>query len=120
MAQALLVVDHGSRAPEADRVVAEVAKLLRRSRPGLVVHVAHLYGAPPTVEEGFAKCAADGATAVIVHPFLLAPGRHALEDLPRLAAQAAAKFPHIIFRVTPPLGAHEKLAEVVLERAGLA
>jgi hypothetical protein len=36
-----------------------------------------------------------------------------------MVANVAKAFPHVTFTVTPAFGLHEKLAEVVLERAGI-
>jgi hypothetical protein len=36
-----------------------------------------------------------------------------------MVADVARTFPHVSFSVTPAFGLHEKLAEVVLERAGV-
>ena len=38
---------------------------------------------------------AQGAKAVVCHPFFLSPGRHATEDIPRMLADAAAKYPEV-------------------------
>ena len=77
MKRALLLVDHGSREPEAganlDRVVAQ----LRERRPGLAVYVAHLELAEPSIAAAVAACARDGVEELVVHPFFLAAGRHA-------------------------------------------
>jgi len=118
--QALLIVDHGSRQPDANAALEQLAALVRRLRPGLHVHTAHMTQAQPDIAAGFECCVRDGATEVLVHPYMLSPGIHALEDIPRLAAECAARHPGVAFRVTPPLGMHNKLAEIVLERAGLA
>lgn len=120
MKQALLIVDHGSRRPEANASLAQMAELLRSMLPDRPVHFAHMELAPPDLEAGFAACVRDGAEEVIVQPFMLSAGRHAAEDIPRLAAEAAARRPGLRFRVTPPLGVHEKLAELVLLRAELS
>lgn len=98
-----------------------VARLVQhQAGDGVVVRTAHMELAHPTVAEGFAACVAAGATEIVVHPYLLASGRHAEEDIPRLAAEAARAHPGVRYAVTPPLGVHPKLGEVVLERAGLA
>ena len=120
MPTALLIVDHGSRRPEAGGMLERLADVLRRKQPGLIVHTAHMEMARPTVQEGYAACVRDGATEVIVHPYMLSPGRHATSSIPTLVEEAAAEFPHVTSRVTDPLGFHEKLAEVVLERAGIS
>lgn len=116
MTQALLLVDHGSRLAEANAQLDALAELVR-ARTSAVVRVAHMELASPTVAEAFDACVADGATEVVVVPVFLGPGRHASEDIPRLAAEAAARHA-VAWRVAPVLGAHPLLAELVLERAG--
>lgn len=76
--------------------------------------------AEPSIEQGFAACAAAGALDVTVHPYMLAPGRHATRDIPRMVEEAAQRHPGIAFRVSAPLGVHELLAKVVVERVGEA
>lgn len=118
MRTALLLVDHGSVRGEANDLLIDVARLVRE-RSGLdIVECAHMDLAEPTIAQGFAACVAQGAELVIVHPYFLAPGRHSTRDIPRLVAEAAARYPHVPFRVTEPLGLHSRLVDVVLERAG--
>lgn len=119
MPAALLLVDHGSRSAEANRTLEDLAALLRRRRPDLIVQVAHMDLAPPAIPEGLAACVAAGATEVIVHPYMLTAGRHAATDIPRMVEAAARELKGVPCRVTAPLGLHEKIADVVLERAGL-
>ena len=115
----LLLVDHGSRFQAANDMLADVAALVRRISGRECVHHAHMELAEPTIEQGFATCVHDGATAVVVHPYFLSPGRHSMSDIPRMVAEAAKAFPDIAFCVTDPLGLHPKICEVVLERAGI-
>ena len=61
----------------------------------------------------------DGADEIVVHPYMLSPGRHATRDIPRMVQEAAVNHPGVEMRVTGPLGLHDKIGEVVLERAGL-
>ena len=119
MGNALLIVDHGSRRKEANDMLETVADLIRRRAPGLIVHSAHMELAEPSIEQGIAACAADGATSLVVHPYMLSPGRHAVEDIPRMVREIASRYQQLEISVSAPLGVHEKLAEVVLERAGL-
>lgn len=113
---AILLVDHGSRRPEANAQLEAMAALLRAREPERIVHVAHMELAPPTVAEGIAACVADGAQEVVVHPYLLTPGRHSQEDIPALAAAAARDHPGVSVRVSAPLGVHERLVDVILAR----
>ncbi|MCA9617054.1 MAG: hypothetical protein KC586_30040, partial [Myxococcales bacterium] len=56
--KALLLVDHGSRRAEANALLGQIAALVAARRPELVVEVAHMELAPPTVAEAFAACVA--------------------------------------------------------------
>ena len=87
--------------------------------PDVVVRYGHMELADPNVAAGFSRCVEAGATDVTVFPYMLSPGRHSTSDIPRMVAEVARTFPHVSFTVTPAFGLHEKLAEVVLERAGL-
>lgn len=119
MPTAILIVDHGSRRQEANDMLYGVGEIVKKQRPDLIVHIAHMELAEPTIADGIRACVADGATEIIVHPYMLSPGRHATSDIPDMAKEAAADHPDVQVRVTGPLGLHDKLGEVILERAGL-
>ena len=56
---------------------------------------------------------------MVVFPYMLSPGKHSTGDIPRMVAKAAASHPGVRYSVTEAFGVHEKLAEVVLARAGV-
>ena len=114
MKRALLLVDHGSREPEAQAALAKLAAELRARAPGRAVYVAHLELAPPSIAEAIAACAADGVVDLVVHPFFLAPGRHAAKDVPAQVGAAAAAHPTLRVRTTAPLGASAGIADLIL------
>jgi sirohydrochlorin ferrochelatase len=115
----LIVVDHGSRRPEANAQLEELARRLSaRLGEDIVVEIAHLEIAPPTIADALRRCVERGATDVVVHPFMLTPGRHATEDIPRLAHEAAQAFPELRVRVTEPLGLDDAVVDGVLNRSG--
>lgn len=119
--RAILLIDHGSRRREANETLRCMADLVRYMLgEAVVVSHAHMELVAPTVAEGFDVCVAKGALEVLVQPYLLAPGRHAATDIPRLVAEAAVRHPGVAYRVCEPLGVHAKLAELVIERCGLA
>ncbi len=113
----LLLVDHGSRFQEANDMLADVAAMVRSLSGRDCIHHAHMELAEPTIRQGFETCVREGATAVVVHPYFLSPGRHSTSDIPRMVAEAAEAFPGVAYCVTEPLGLHHKICEVVLERA---
>jgi sirohydrochlorin ferrochelatase len=115
--RAVLLVDHGSRASAANEMLEHVAGLVRELLgPSVPVLACHMELAGPTLGEAFDRAVAGGADEVVIHPYFLAPGRHSTKDIPALAEEAAARHPGVRWSVTPPLGLHRKLAEVVVER----
>jgi sirohydrochlorin ferrochelatase len=120
MKPALLLVDHGSRRPEANAVVERIAEGIRAAEPDRIVRTAHMELAAPGIAEALDACVAAGASAVVVVPCFLAPGSHGASDVPRLAREAASRHLDLSLRVAEPLGPHPKLAEIALERVAEA
>jgi sirohydrochlorin ferrochelatase len=116
--RALLLVDHGSRSPAANRVVAAIARKLARRLPDWIVRFAHMDLAGPTIGEAVDACVADGAREIVVHPYFLTPGLHSTRDVPAQARAAARRHRGVRVRVTAPLGTHAGLVEIVLDRIG--
>lgn len=112
----IVLVDHGSRRAESNRMLERVAELVVSETGREIVEPAHMDLAEPTVAQAFDRCVARGAEVVVVHPYFLLPGRHWREDIPRLAALAAARHPGVRWLVTAPLGLHLALAQVVEDR----
>jgi sirohydrochlorin ferrochelatase len=116
----ILIVDHGSVRREANDMLVCMANLLQTMvGPDVVVRYSHMELADPDIASGFTECVRAGATDVTVFPYMLSPGRHSTTDIPRLVSNIAKTFPQVVFNVTPAFGVHEKLAELVLERAGI-
>lgn len=114
--KAILLVDHGSRLDGANEMLREVAKLVAGRCPEYHVEFSHMELAKPTIQEGFDACVRRGAEDVIVHPYMLSPGRHSTQDIPRMVEEAARKHPGVAFRVTEPLSLHPLIADVILDR----
>ncbi len=117
---AILLIDHGSRRAEANLLLEEVAERIRARETGRIVRIAHMELAPPTVGDGIDACVEAGASEIVVHPYLLAPGRHTSEDIPQLVDVAAARHPDVEVRISAPLGLHDKIVDVVLQRVDYA
>jgi len=114
MSRALVILDHGSRRPEAHAQLEVLATRVRERAPQLFVTVAHLELAGPSLAEAVDACVAAGAHEVCVHPFFLAPGRHLAEDVPGLVQAAQEQHPALSIRLLEALGARAELADVVL------
>jgi sirohydrochlorin ferrochelatase len=118
--KAILLIDHGSVRQEANDMLGLMAELVQRQvGAAAVVRYAHMELAEPSIARGFGDCVDAGADEIIAFPYMLSPGKHSTRDIPRLVAEAAAPYPGVQYRVTPAFGVHEKLGEIIAERAGV-
>lgn len=118
--KAILLIDHGSRRDAANEMMNCMANLVQAmAGPDVVVRYAHMELCEPSIAAGVRDCVAAGASELIVFPYMLSPGKHSTGDIPRMVAEAAAPHPQLAVRVTSAFGVHEKLAELILGRAGL-
>jgi catechol 2,3-dioxygenase-like lactoylglutathione lyase family enzyme len=113
---AIVLVDHGSREADANALLEGVAERLRACLPGRRVEVAHMELAAPGLAEAIGACAAAGAREIVVVPWFLSRGRHVTQDVPRLAAEAAARHPGVAVRVAEPVGLHPAMLEILVAR----
>ena len=120
MRNGIIIVDHGSRREESNRMLERVAELFaERFRDRYdVVEPAHMELAEPSIATAYARCVERGATRVVVCPFFLGPGKHWTQDIPGLTAAAAAKFPHTRYHVTQTLGIDDLILELLNKRVG--
>lgn len=112
----VILVDHGSRFAPANELLHDMAALFEQVSGAAIVEPAHMELATPTIDDAFARCVSRGARLIVVHPYFLSPGRHGTDDIPRMTAAAAARFPGVDYRVTAPLGYDRRIAEVSLRR----
>jgi sirohydrochlorin ferrochelatase len=117
MRTAYVVFAHGSRLESANDAVRDVAERLRRDGAFETVDVAFLDCTPPDLATTIGDLARGGAERIVVLPYFLTLGRHAAEDLPRIAAEAASIYENVKVEVAAPLDGHPSLVQVLLERA---
>ena len=115
MKRAIVLVDHGSKREEANRVVGELADRLGAAT-GEPVYPCHMELAEPTISQAVERAVAEGADFLYVFPFFLVPGRHSREDIPRMVSEAAGRHPGIRWHVDEPFGAAAGLVSMILER----
>jgi sirohydrochlorin ferrochelatase len=118
MKRALIIVDHGSTRPAANRMLDDLAALLRERTTDLV-YPAHMDLAEPTIAQAFETAVAAGADFIFVFPYFLSPGRHSREDIPQLCVQAAARHPNVTWHCSGPIGLDPLMADLILHRAQL-
>ena len=118
--KAILLIDHGSRRDAANEMMDCMANLVQAmAGSDVIARYAHMELAEPSIEAGLRNCVEAGATEVICFPYMLSPGKHSTGDIPRMVSAAAAAYPSLQVQVTNAFGVHEKLAELILGRAGL-
>jgi len=116
----IIIVDHGSRLDQSNRMLEELAVQFAKRFAGryAIVEPAHMELAEPTIATAFGRCVERGARRVVVCPFFLGPGKHWTHDIPRLSAEAAARFPGVQFHVAPTLGIDDLVLDLLDKRIG--
>lgn len=119
--RALVLFAHGSRDPLWHRPIQAVAQAIAARSPSTRVACAYLELSQPDLVQVAAELAAQGVRHITVVPMFLGIGKHAREDLPVLVAQLQADYPGLVFRLTPAIGEHARvidmLASVALQAA---
>lgn len=116
--RALLLVDHGSRRADANAVLGRVhAAIAAQLGPGILVAHAHLELAAPSIAQAIDDLCTAGATSIYLMPWFLVPGRHADEDVPRMAREAIGDRA-VTLSIGPPMGADPMLVQLALQRFG--
>jgi len=118
MKTAILLMAHGSRIPEANDAVREIAKMVKEISGYPIVEVSFREMHLPSIQQGIDACVAQGAERILLLPYFLFTGAHVQEDLPEEMAMARERYPNVEFAMGSHLGVHRKLAEIVTERIG--
>lgn len=118
MKTAIIIVDHGSRLDESNRMLEQLAEMFARRFKDKysIVEPAHMELAEPSIGAAYERCAKREAKRIIVCPFFLGPGKHWTQDIPRLTAEAAANFPGTTYHVTPTLGVDDLILQLLDKR----
>jgi precorrin-8X/cobalt-precorrin-8 methylmutase len=115
----IIIAGHGSPKKDANNIEQVAGLLHNMVHPECsddCVRVAYLQFAEPNIAQAITSCVDDGATKVIVHPYFLSSGMHVTSDIPEIIDAARKKYPDVEFVFTEPLGIHNKMAQVMLER----
>jgi sirohydrochlorin ferrochelatase len=118
--EAILLLGHGSRAPEAGRDMERVAAGLKQKYGYAFVEVCYMSLQEPGVPEVVARCVGKGATRLTVIPYFLHMGQHIREDIPEIFRAEKRKFPDVTIILGPNLGYDEALVDLVRKRVGEA
>lgn len=119
--RALLLVAHGSRNAEARQEYVRLRDALAERLAGEAVVFSVLEFPDgdqlPSIEEGWRRCLAAGASRVVALPFFLFPAGHVREDVPNELDAARAAVGSAELDLLPPLGTAEEILDVLETRA---
>jgi precorrin-8X/cobalt-precorrin-8 methylmutase len=119
----IILVGHGSPKKDANNLERMADLLHKALHPGCserCVRAAYMQFAQPDIPAVIDACAAEGADKIIIHPFFLYSGMHVTKDIPEMIGAARQMRPGVEFIYTEPLGLHEHLVKIVLERINAA
>ena len=112
----IVIVDHGSKRQDSNIMLEDFVDMFRELGRFPIVEPAHMELAEPSIATAFDRCVQRGAQRVVIAPYFLSPGKHWKQDIPALAAQAAAKHPDVAHLVTAPIGLHPLMVELIQSR----
>ncbi len=116
----MLLIAHGSRKQAANDEIGELAARVQAMAGDSYAAVlpAFLELAEPDVQQGIDRCVEMGATEIVAVPYFLAAGNHVARDIPGEIACARAGHPEIRIEMSPYVGGHVGMADLVLRCAG--
>lgn len=114
--EAIILLGHGSRVPEAGKDMERVAVRLREKYGYPVVEVCFMSRLGPHFPEVFEKCVNLGIQNVLVIPYFLNLGLHLVLDLPEMLQEQARRFPSVTLRMGRGFGFDETLVDLVQRR----
>ncbi|MDW7729925.1 MAG: CbiX/SirB N-terminal domain-containing protein [Bacillota bacterium] len=116
MKTALIILGHGSKAPEATETLAAVTAMVREKVSYDRVEYASLQLSEPLLPAVIKALVEAGMERILVIPFLIAAGQHVKTDIPEELVVLREKHPGVEMHLGSPLGADERLAEILLDR----
>jgi sirohydrochlorin ferrochelatase len=114
--EAIILLGHGSRAPDASGAMQKIVSALRRKNSQVPVEAAYLAMNEPSFPLAFERCARRGAKRIIVIPYFLHLGQHARKHIPRLLKEEARKFAGVEVILGQNLGYDALLVKLVAKR----
>lgn len=116
--KAVLLLGHGSKAPEANETLRKVAASVELQGGYGAVLPAFLQMEKPDFQEGVDELVSRGFRDITVMPYFLYMGLHVTQDLPEEMEKAKQRHPGLELTLTRNLGFHDKLIDITVERIG--
>lgn len=116
MREGVILLGHGSRRPEANQEIMDIAEQVKARAGEDFFETCFLQFGQPTLPEGIARLAANGVKRITVIPLLLAVGNHITIELPAMLQKQKKNYPGLTMMLAPHLGADPRIADIVMDR----
>lgn len=113
--KAVIIISHGSRISKTKEEVCILVEKIKKLTHISFMECAFLELESPSIPESIDACIGRGATEIIILLNFLNAGRHVDTDIPEIVNDARARFPHVKFHITPPVGQHAGIADLFAE-----
>jgi sirohydrochlorin ferrochelatase len=118
MNRALLLIDRGSREPEAKEELAQLCTMIKDGSGYAYVDHCFLEVIPPYIEEGINKCISNNVDSITVMPYFLYPGMKLKDSVKKTARICYDKKIKVV--ITKPLSYHSTLESLIRDRINSA
>jgi len=113
----LLMLAHGSPRPSANAALERLADRLRVSGDFDGVELGYLECNEPSIPDAIDRCAARGATEIVVVPWFLHTGTHVAQDLPEQIGAGVLRHPGVRIVLSDYVGLSPIVTEILADRA---
>jgi sirohydrochlorin ferrochelatase len=114
MNRGLLLVDRGSREPEAKEELSQLCMMIKKESDYVYVGHCFLEVIPPYIEEGINTCISNKVDSITVMPYFLYPGMKLKDSVKKTAKICYDK--KIKVAIAKPLSYHESLISLIIDR----
>lgn len=114
MNRALLLIDRGSREPEAKEELTQLCTMIKNGSKYTYVDHCFLEVIPPYIEEGISKCVSNNVDSITVMPYFLYPGMKLKDSVKKTAKICYDKKIKVV--ITKPLSYHTTLESLIRDR----
>lgn len=116
MNNAIIIIGHGSRSPEATQEFLKLTAAVRLRVPGMLVEPAFMELAEPSLQTSVQTLSEQGISNIAIVPCFLFHGNHIKKDIPELVEHMRTHFPNIQFSLGRHIGPETRIADIVASR----
>jgi precorrin-8X/cobalt-precorrin-8 methylmutase len=116
---AVLLAAHGSKRPEANAGVHQLAERLSARLGGVPVRAGFLEFAAPDIPETATALVGEGVSSILLQPYFLHRGAHVDRDLPRIVEELCDAHPTCSFTILDALGGDPLVEDALVDRLAI-